>query len=294
MAKYDAENYRFVPRNDAVKHGDRWVVPTIWGEASGNTRWLEPKDLGEVIFQFNEDQTEITLHAPEGTKFGCGFPEALKKLIPPAAKPRIIELRGAYQDGPHFYREMDESPTELEGNLIVSYLDMVKNDYDTVGAQAARERFIKEFPQYAALPPGEYQGEDLNALIEEYRQWCAENKLPWIDARELLLNEDRDLTQEQIEWLDEFLGRWEASEKLAKPTDFLTVTGIEDIKAALTIWAVDPMEYRIKEMLYVPSDTYGKLFVFLNDHDEYWSIDGREEILTKDRAEAFKWAMAHA
>jgi hypothetical protein len=74
--RYDKENYRFVPRLDSVEHNGRWIVPTTY-----DTKWLEPADLNSVFFAFNEDQTEITLHAPEGTKFGIGFTEQLKNLL---------------------------------------------------------------------------------------------------------------------------------------------------------------------------------------------------------------------
>ena len=76
MAEYDAANHRYVPRSDAVMHRGRMIVPTIYGEREGNTKWLSNMDefraAGGMV-GFNEDQTEITLHAPVGYKFGVGF-----------------------------------------------------------------------------------------------------------------------------------------------------------------------------------------------------------------------------
>lgn len=62
-----------VIREDAVKHGDRWIVPTRYGRNDGtDTKWVDTIEGfraagGEVCF--NEDQTEIELLLPEGYKF---------------------------------------------------------------------------------------------------------------------------------------------------------------------------------------------------------------------------------
>lgn len=47
----------------------------------------------------------------------------------------------AYQDGGQFY----DSET---GELIVDYGFLVKGDYDTEGAAAARKAFLEKFPAY--------------------------------------------------------------------------------------------------------------------------------------------------
>jgi len=49
-------------------------------------------------------------------------------------------------------------------------------------------------------------------LVSEYVDWCANNKLPYISADELILRDDL-LNQEQINWLENFLDRWEAWEE---------------------------------------------------------------------------------
>lgn len=59
-------------RDDAVIHNGRDYVPTIYGQESGNTVWVEGlKDAEEkgATFTFNEDQTEIWLTLPVGHKF---------------------------------------------------------------------------------------------------------------------------------------------------------------------------------------------------------------------------------
>lgn len=65
-------------RDDAIWHQGREIVPTIYGEKSGNTVWVsnleEMRRVGGGM-AFNEDQTEITLHLPEGHKFGIRFNE---------------------------------------------------------------------------------------------------------------------------------------------------------------------------------------------------------------------------
>lgn len=61
-----------VLRSDAVKHRDRYMVPT-----SPETKWVgtwdEFKAAGGTTC-FNGDQTEIELLLPEPYKFGIGFP----------------------------------------------------------------------------------------------------------------------------------------------------------------------------------------------------------------------------
>lgn len=65
-----------ISRNDAVWHHGRSYVPTIWGQRSGNTRfvsnWDEFKAAGGIT-HFNEDFTEVVLTLPEGCKFSCQF-----------------------------------------------------------------------------------------------------------------------------------------------------------------------------------------------------------------------------
>lgn len=66
----------YSPREDAVWHRGRRFVPTIYGQESGNTRWvgswIEFRAAGGVA-HFNEDQTEIVLTLPPGFKFGIKF-----------------------------------------------------------------------------------------------------------------------------------------------------------------------------------------------------------------------------
>jgi len=66
----------FRQRLDAVWHSGRRYVPTIWGQAQNNTRWVanwrEFVDAGGVA-HFNEDQTEIVLTLPAGCKFSIQF-----------------------------------------------------------------------------------------------------------------------------------------------------------------------------------------------------------------------------
>lgn len=67
----------FKPRDDAVWHNGRRMVPTIYGQATGgNTRWVgtwdEFRAAGGIV-HFNGDQTELYLTLPEGWKFGIGF-----------------------------------------------------------------------------------------------------------------------------------------------------------------------------------------------------------------------------
>ena len=62
----------------------------------------------------------------------------------------------------------------------------------------------------------------INKLIDEYRAWCAENGLPFIDAnknlRSLIATDCQSTTQiEQGKWLTDFLQRWDAAHAL-RPT----------------------------------------------------------------------------
>lgn len=63
-------------REDAIWHAGRRYVPTIYGEASGNTQWVstmnELRTAGGTM-HFNEDQTEIVLTLPPGWKFSIRF-----------------------------------------------------------------------------------------------------------------------------------------------------------------------------------------------------------------------------
>jgi hypothetical protein len=64
---------RRVLRNDAVKHQDRYIVPTR-EETKWVSSWDEFKAAGGMTC-FNEDQTEIELLLPEGYKFSIQFNE---------------------------------------------------------------------------------------------------------------------------------------------------------------------------------------------------------------------------
>lgn len=56
-------------------------------------------------------------------------------------------IAGVYQDGAQFYREAWED--QEDGGLIASYPDLVRNDSDTAGADAARLAFFRDYPEYA-------------------------------------------------------------------------------------------------------------------------------------------------
>lgn len=63
-------------RPDAVWHRGRAYVPTVYGEKTGNTKWVGSWDEFRAaggVAHFNEDQTEIVLTLPAGFKFGCNF-----------------------------------------------------------------------------------------------------------------------------------------------------------------------------------------------------------------------------
>ena len=71
-------------RSDAVIHHGREYVPTVYGQESGNTVWVDTIDqlfdVGGLVI-FNEDQTEIHLTLPTSHKFsirmfgdGCATP----------------------------------------------------------------------------------------------------------------------------------------------------------------------------------------------------------------------------
>jgi hypothetical protein len=65
-------------REDAVWHDGRPYVPTLWGRESGNTKWVATWDEFHAAggrMHFNEDQTEIVLTLPEGSKFSTKFRE---------------------------------------------------------------------------------------------------------------------------------------------------------------------------------------------------------------------------
>jgi hypothetical protein len=66
----------FKSRDDAVWHRGRRIVPTIYGQPEGNTKWVgtwEEFIAAGGCTHFNEDQTEIVLTLPAGWKFGCRF-----------------------------------------------------------------------------------------------------------------------------------------------------------------------------------------------------------------------------
>lgn len=64
------------PRADAIwlDNPRRPYVPTVYGQAQGNTKWISTWDEftnAGGIAVYSEDQTEITLTLPEGFKFSC-------------------------------------------------------------------------------------------------------------------------------------------------------------------------------------------------------------------------------
>jgi hypothetical protein len=54
-----------------------------------------------------------------------------------------IKLVGVYQDGADFYHAGT-------GDRIVTYLQIVKGDYDMVGSSQARIMFARDFPHFVA------------------------------------------------------------------------------------------------------------------------------------------------
>lgn len=65
-------------RNDAVLHNGRYLVPTMYGRTSGNTKWVHDLDgfrSAGGCAHYSEDQTEVTLSLPEGFKFSIRFNE---------------------------------------------------------------------------------------------------------------------------------------------------------------------------------------------------------------------------
>jgi len=78
-------------------------------------------------------------------------------------KSLIKEDRQCYQDGADFYD--DDS-----GELIASYKDLVKGDYDTNGAEQARIKFQNEHPDYGIVYPfSEGTDDDFNDDDEEFQ-----------------------------------------------------------------------------------------------------------------------------
>lgn len=95
-------------RDDAIIHNGRDYVPTIYGQKSGNTVWVDDlKHLGEVggSICFNEDQTEIHLTLPVGHKFSIQMfykeraaPELLEALEKTLAYAAAMEKRLGVDD----------------------------------------------------------------------------------------------------------------------------------------------------------------------------------------------------
>lgn len=46
------------------------------------------------------------------------------------------------------------------------------------------------------------------SLCADLKRWCYEQKLPFVDAMELLYSDDLDETQ--VAWIHNFINRWEA------------------------------------------------------------------------------------
>lgn len=82
-------------RDDAIVHGGRWMVPTVYGEESGNTQWVETlTELREAggTATFNADQTEVWLTLPVGYKFSI----------------KMLEQERAAADGRELLKEVVE------------------------------------------------------------------------------------------------------------------------------------------------------------------------------------------
>ena len=62
-----------------------------------------------------------------------------------------IELYGVSQDGASFFAERD-TPHAPMGNCIACYPALVVSDFDTEGAERARERFALDYPIYTRKP----------------------------------------------------------------------------------------------------------------------------------------------
>lgn len=73
-------------RGDAVVHQGRWYVPTIYGQRSGNTVWVDSIDQLRTVggrVCFSEDQTTVTLVLPVGHKFSIKLFEQPAETQPP-------------------------------------------------------------------------------------------------------------------------------------------------------------------------------------------------------------------
>jgi hypothetical protein len=65
-------------------------------------------------------------------------------------------------------------------------------------------------------------------LCDEFEAWCKANSLPHISAGELILRDDL-LDQEHVDWLEDFLDRWEAWERRGRGVDFESYQARYDI-----------------------------------------------------------------
>lgn len=68
------------PREDAVKHQGRYIVPTIYGKTVWVDTWEQFRKVGGVMC-WSEDQTEIELTLPVNHKFSIQF---MRKEVKPA------------------------------------------------------------------------------------------------------------------------------------------------------------------------------------------------------------------
>ena len=58
----------------------------------------------------------------------------------------------------------------------------------------------------------------INSLTDEYQNYCARHGLPLMSANELLgqlteLDNPSDVRRERIDWLTDFISRWEAADR---------------------------------------------------------------------------------
>lgn len=51
----------------------------------------------------------------------------------------------------------------------------------------------------------------LNTLADEYLDWCIENNMPQMSADELLVEETVAKTEEQKQYLANFIRRWDSA-----------------------------------------------------------------------------------
>jgi hypothetical protein len=64
----------------------------------------------------------------------------------------------------------------------------------------------------------------INSLTDEYQNYCAFHGLPLLSANELLgqlteLDNPPEVRRERIDWLTNFISRWDAADREEEPAD---------------------------------------------------------------------------